>query len=509
VSILRACAERLKHSCVIGANARSKNEPIKVQKNDFFKKRIKHRKSVMEKKTLQFFRDIQNEDGRALLGPRQLQIDITNNCNTNCIGCWCHSDYLGDKKLSAAEKKVALSYETICQVIDDAAALNIAKIQLAGSGDPLIHPDFVKIITYIKSKNLQLEVLTNGIALNDTIIDVLVKNRVDDLVISMWAGTAKMYSRIHPNQPKATFHAIIRQLKKLHTVKSQSSGLPIVRMYHVVTSVNHAEIRAMVECAFQAHVEKVEFQVVDIVPGKTDFLKLGRRQIHTIKKQFAAASRWSNFVTVTKYDTEEFSEFGRMVHVAQAQDNFRFFFVDAHFYTVLCPLGMQSYKHQENVEHGHYDFFFDRESCSKCLRFKECSIDKTSFSKRVFFLSIVGVQTFLRRLTCVVEGKEDFYDPQMEHMPCYAGWDYSRILTNGDVVPCCKGHLNPLGNLKKESFLSIWNSKKYARFRQNAKLLPKTDEYFKNFECLQGCDNYSRNAQIARQAKALEMQGKI
>lgn len=463
----------------------------------------------MDQQEIQFFNDINAENGLAVYGPRQLQIDITNNCNTNCIGCWCHSAYLGDKKLSAAEKKIALSYDTVCRVVDDAAALKVAKIQLAGSGDPLVHPDFAKIVAYIKSRNLQLEVLTNGIALTEEIIDVLVKTKVDDIVISMWAGSPKMYQRIHPNQPESTFHSIVRMLKRLREAKACYGGLPIVRMYHVITSVNYSEIQAMVECAYHACAEKVEFQIIDIVAGKTEFLELSWSHIRQIEKQFSTHSKWNNFMYVERYNTEEFSELGRMLYPNKTKEQFRYFFIDARFYTAICPVGLPSYKHLENLQYGHYDFFFDGEACRECIRFDECSIDKKGFFKRIHFLSIVGVQTFLRRIAASKEKKERLADPQIEHMPCYAGWDYSRIMTNGDVIPCCKGHLNPIGNLYESSFKAIWDSKKYTCFRLNAKKLAKSDVYFKNFGCLQGCDNYGRNAQIARQLRAVKMKGKI
>ena len=45
------------------------------------------------------------DGSKAYTGPKIIQIDLTNNCNLNCAGCWCHSDLLGNLKLKGEEKK--------------------------------------------------------------------------------------------------------------------------------------------------------------------------------------------------------------------------------------------------------------------------------------------------------------------------------------------------------------------------------------------------------------------
>ncbi|TAM38052.1 radical SAM protein [bacterium] len=93
------------------------------------------------------------------------------------------------------------------------------------------------------------------------------------------------------------------------------------------------------------------------------------------------------------------------------------------------------------------------------------------------------------------------YDEErIKEVPCYVGWLFARVMTTGDVVPCCKGHRMVMGNLYKDSFRKIWNSKKYREFRYKAKNLQKGDPYFlsigntaSNKTGCYNCDNLWQN----------------
>ena len=56
---------------------------------------------------------------------------------------------------------------------------------------------------------------------------------------------------------------------------------------------------------------------------------------------------------------------------------------------------------------------------------------------------------------------------------CYFVYRGAFIYPNGDVVPC-ESFRFTMGNINKESFMEIWNSEKYLKFRKVLKkgLLP-------------------------------------
>jgi len=60
---------------------------------------------------------------------------------------------------------------------------------------------------------------------------------------------------------------------------------------------------------------------------------------------------------------------------------------------------------------------------------------------------------------------EKFFEP--ERYPCPYLWEGMHILTNGDVVPCCRDNKyeEVMGNAYETPVLEIWNGEKYRRFR--------------------------------------------
>lgn len=51
--------------------------------------------------------------------------------------------------------------------------------------------------------------------------------------------------------------------------------------------------------------------------------------------------------------------------------------------------------------------------------------------------------------------------------PCLISWFHLRILTSGDVVPCCRSSY-PLGNIVEQSFFEIWDGPAINEFRRRA-----------------------------------------
>jgi radical SAM protein with 4Fe4S-binding SPASM domain len=74
---------------------------------------------------------------------------------------------------------------------------------------------------------------------------------------------------------------------------------------------------------------------------------------------------------------------------------------------------------------------------------------------------------------------------------CWRMWSGSVITWNGLVVPCCfdKDAKHQLGDLKKSSFLEIWKSERYKRFRFQVQTKRKSIDICKN--CSEGTKVWS------------------
>jgi radical SAM protein with 4Fe4S-binding SPASM domain len=90
-----------------------------------------------------------------------------------------------------------LDFSIIEKVVNEVASLPKKKtfFNLAGLSEPLLYPNLVKAVKYIKQKVLHATVktITNGILLEGDLAVQLIKNGLDFITISLNAGSAQSY----------------------------------------------------------------------------------------------------------------------------------------------------------------------------------------------------------------------------------------------------------------------------------------------------------------------------
>lgn len=206
-------------------------------------------------------------------GPDCAQIDLTNNCNNNCIACWCNSPLLGDKAISPLVKGQTLDYDAVIRLINKLSTMGTRELFFSGGGEPLMHPQALEILSYAKSKRFICHLNTNFTLMEVDILDRLKEIQFDYLVVSLWAATPQTYCLTHPNKSEETFLKIKRLLKFLNETKH---SFPQVRLYNVISNMNYREFIQMVDFSLETLCDCVEFAVLDTIPERTDKLLLNR-----------------------------------------------------------------------------------------------------------------------------------------------------------------------------------------------------------------------------------------
>jgi len=133
------------------------------------------------------------------------------------------------------------------------------------------------------------------------------------------------------------------------------------------------------------------------------------------------------------------------------------------------------------------------EKAKKRINFLSQTISKKGYENQVFVSSF---QEFERRVKSEKAGSGMYDEKVTCSIPCSAGWMFSRIMADGNVVPCLKGPLKPVGNVYKKRFRQIWEGKKQKEFRYNGTHLSRTNPYFAQLNCLKTCDNLWQNESI-------------
>ena len=244
----------------------------------------------------------------AYKGPRRVELHLTNKCNHNCIVCWVRSPYL--KETDEEYQKQELPYGIVIKLIGELRRIGICSIHISGGGEPLMHPKFWDILSYIKEQRIECRLNTNFSLLNEEDIKRLVSLKLDGLTVSLWAASPESYMGTHLNVPKDTFPKIERGLKLLSDLKKlKGQKIPIVDIYNVICNVNYKEIDEMVEFAKSCCADNCLFALADVIKGQTDIFSLSPSQEgyviekikYWIKEDFNYDIDDRNFVKVTSY----------------------------------------------------------------------------------------------------------------------------------------------------------------------------------------------------------------
>jgi len=106
--------------------------------------------------------------------PAVAQIEITNICNLDCAMCQ-------RKDLGVSEKHI--KWKIFLKILDKLK--DVKKLILCGWGEPLCHPDSIRMIEYAKSKGFKVSITTNGTLLDSNMADKLIATGIDSISISI------------------------------------------------------------------------------------------------------------------------------------------------------------------------------------------------------------------------------------------------------------------------------------------------------------------------------------
>lgn len=160
-----------------------------------------------------------NKLGRALM-PIRYFFELTYQCNLNCPYC-----YVGENR-----KKDELTTQEWFRVIDQIPWYSFVTIV---GGEPLIRKDFIQILEKTAKKTLgKLNVVTNGILINDEIIDAFIRTKMMLLSVSL-DGYGEMHDKNRGCE--GIFDTVIANLEKLNSKKTKR---PMVDIKTIVLENN-------------------------------------------------------------------------------------------------------------------------------------------------------------------------------------------------------------------------------------------------------------------------------
>ena len=113
---------------------------------------------------------------------------LTGGCNLACRHCWLSPTFQPDGGTGGH-----LDYDLFALAIEEGLPLGLSHVKLTG-GEPLLHPDFVKMVDRLREKELGLTIETNGTLITDTLARYLKeKSTLGHIAVSLDGATPETH----------------------------------------------------------------------------------------------------------------------------------------------------------------------------------------------------------------------------------------------------------------------------------------------------------------------------
>lgn len=195
--------------------------------------------------------------------PRSAVLEISGICNYACSGCFTNE--LG---------KYRKAFYDFNQGKDNLKDLltKIQRLRLYNWGEPLVHKEFPEILTWIRktAPDLQIDIATNGMLLNEKNIQAIVNNQVNKVIISVHGGPGTENMLKYSNR-NADYDKLLINIESLISFRNKTgSKFPFVSLKAVLFEWNDTDelMEQLRKDGKKAGVDRV-FWVLDMENGLT------------------------------------------------------------------------------------------------------------------------------------------------------------------------------------------------------------------------------------------------
>lgn len=216
--------------------------------NIFFKYKIITYPDILDKL-------VKDED----VNPINLEINLTNICNHNCI--WCTYGYLHTNRDT-------LNSDVVFKLLEDAKKMDIKSITWTGGGEPTVHKDFFKFIELASKYNIRQGLNTNGACLNNEMIDFIAKN-FSYVRFSVDAGTKETLSKCHRTSEN-DFEKICKNIKLMTEAKKKYNSNVVIGYSFLIDKANFKDIVESTKLAKELGVDYIQIKPIVNYTGSNE-----------------------------------------------------------------------------------------------------------------------------------------------------------------------------------------------------------------------------------------------
>lgn len=151
-------------------------------------------------------RERAGDPGLPKFGPVSINLDLTSACNFSCAHC------VDSKIINTGE---SLRLDDVKHTINVLHSHGLLSVILLGGGEPTLHRDFEEIVRHIKSRGLELGIVTNGSRLQKVIRITELLREKDWVRISIDAAREDTFYSLHRPKNHVTLKHILSTSREI------------------------------------------------------------------------------------------------------------------------------------------------------------------------------------------------------------------------------------------------------------------------------------------------------
>lgn len=216
---------------------------------------------------------------------KDISFEITQKCLNNCLHCSSCSNALCQQQID---------FNTICKTVDDMPSMGVKRVCLSG-GEPFLHQDLERIVSYISKLGIEVNIYTSGITeLNGVITDISVKQLeylksigLSKLMFNVQSADESLYDII--TGTKGRFPILLRSIHN-----AIRAGI-YTEIHFVPMKLNVGEVNDIIAFSKSVGIDKVSFlklvphgrakdnqEMIQLSPSETVRL---REELNNIKSE--------------------------------------------------------------------------------------------------------------------------------------------------------------------------------------------------------------------------------
>ena len=192
--------------------------------------------------------------------PMSLSVEPTTSCNLRCPECPS-----GLREFTRPQGMMSLAQfkQIVNQVSQD-----LVYLMFYFQGEPLLNPEFYKMLAYAKKKRIYTATSSNGHFLDDENARKLIESGLDRMIISMDGTDQETYEKYRSGGDLKTVKSGVENILKWR--KKLNSRGPFIIIQFLVFKHNEHQIPEMKKLARELGADKLEFKSAQVMDFKKE-----------------------------------------------------------------------------------------------------------------------------------------------------------------------------------------------------------------------------------------------